>query len=177
MSAYRIGFEAAEAPQTRTRGRPSTDAGSIGGAELGRHAEQATNNSASSNAPFQAIFNTLTKWIPSDTLAIYLPGVTLFSESDKPSMIFVLIMLLATPSFVLASAYATGRPLTRAVAVSALLSAISFALWSFSVPANGWQSFKVVSVNRGAVAVVAAIAAILFSYVAEGTVKRTKGLT
>ena len=156
MSTYRIGVEAAE---------PSGIEESFDG----REAEQA-------EGPFQAVFDRLTKWIPGDTLAIYAPGVTLLSASHaQPSVVFLVIMIVATPLFTLGSAFSTGNPLTPAVWAAAILAAGAFAIWSLSVPINGWQRIGVIADNKGAVAIGAAIVGILFGYFAEGITKRVKG--
>ena len=76
-------------------------------------------------------------------------------------------------SYALGFAFSTGKPLTRTVWVSSALAAVAFAIWSLSVPMNGWQSITLIATNKGAVAVGAALAGILFGYLAEGITKRT----
>ena len=154
MSTYRIGVEAA----TRSTGT------------LESAGRQGTTDSEGS---FQAVFDKLTKWIPGDTLAIYAPGVTLLSSSQpRPSVVFLIVMIVATPVFTIGSAFSTGNPLTRTVWVAAMLAAGAFTIWSFSVPINGWQHIGIIADNKGAVAICAAIVGIVFGYFAEGITKR-----
>lgn len=122
--------------------------------------------------PFSGVMSRLTKWIPSDTLIVYLPGVTLLAgDTGRPSLIFLILMIVVTPLFVLGAAFATGK-ITKRVVVSAVLAAVAFAIWSLPVPLSGWQALSAVKANAGAVAVGAAIAGILFSFLAEGLVRR-----
>jgi hypothetical protein len=154
LSTYRIGVSAADPEATVMTVRERGDGGQ--------------------SQPFLGVFDKLTKWIPSDTLAIYVPGVTLLGASRvSPSILFLIVMIVVTPLFTLGFAFSTGEPLTRTVWVSAALAAVAFAIWSLSVPMNGWQSITLIATNKGAVAVGAALAGILFGYLAEGITKRT----
>jgi hypothetical protein len=153
MSLYRIGVSAAVPSAVETRVRERGEEGQA--------------------QPLMAVFDRLTKWIPGDALAIYAPGVTLLGASSaRPSAWFLVVMVIATPLFTLGFAFSTGARLTRRVWVSAGLAAIAFAIWSLSVPMNGWQSIGVIASNKGAVAVGAAVIGILFGYLAEGVAKR-----
>ena len=148
MSAYRIGVTAAQ-PARRLEVADGSAAG-----------------------PFQAAVDKLTKWIPGDVLAIYGPGVTLIDALHAgPSLIFLVIMIVLTPVFVLAVAFKAG-PVTRAVYVSAGLATVAFLIWSLSVPLNGWQQLESVAAHRGYVAIGAGIVALLFCYLAEGIKSR-----
>ncbi len=148
MSVYRIGVEAA---------RPGTAEAFDGGAPAG---------------PFGQIASQLTKWIPGETLAIYVPGVTLLSgPHSRPSPVFLIVMIVATSLFTLGSAFSTGDPVTKAVWVSAVLAPGAFAIWSLSVPISGWQNISAIAANKGAVAIGAAVAGVLFGFVAEGITK------
>jgi hypothetical protein len=73
---------------------------------------------------------------------------------------------------VILSAFASTAPMTRRVWISAGLAAGAFAIWSLSVPMNGWQSFHVVAAHKGALAVAGALAGTLFNYFAEGVTTR-----
>ena len=159
MSIYRIGIDAAI-----PRGLP--------GGSSKRHRSPRRSETSGGAEAFQAVCDKLTKWIPGDALAIYLPGVTLLGASGKPSALFLIVMILLTPLLTLGFAFSIGAPLGRRVPISATLAAVAFAIWSLSVPMSGWQSLDVVANNTGAVAVGAAICGILFGYVAEGVVKR-----
>lgn len=154
MSTYRIGVEAAARP-------------------TGTQESLSRQGTKDSEGTFQAVFDKLTKWIPGDTLAIYVPGVTLLSATHpRPSAVFLVVMIVATPLFTIGSAFSTGNPLTRTVWVAAILATGAFTIWSFSVPISGWQRIGIIADNKGAVAIGAAIIGILFGYFAEGIIKR-----
>jgi hypothetical protein len=156
MSAYRIAVESASAErrlQDRERGPGVTEAPTP---------EDLT----------KSVFDRLTKWIPGDTLAIYAPGVTLISSAGSPSLLFLLVMVIVTPLFVIGVAYSSSGIVGKQVLVAAGLSAVAFAIWSLSVPLNGWQEIGLIAANKGVTAVAAAVAGILFGYFAEGITRR-----
>ena len=122
---------------------------------------------------FKSVFDRLTKWIPGDTLALYVPGVTyLATDGGGPSLAFLVVMALVTPLFVVLAAFATGGAVTRRIWISAGLGMVAFAIWSMSVPLSGWQRWHLVASNEAGFAIGAAIAGILFGYFAEGIVRR-----
>lgn len=161
MSIWRIGAEAAapthglpyESPLEVTRER---------GVGSDRRKRQP-------NKGAEAVFDRLTKWIPGDTLALYVPFVTFLAT---PSVALLIVMILATPLFVLGAAFATGGKFTKRVWVSAVLGMVAFAIWSVSVPQSGWQRWPVVVANQALFAFGGAILGSLFGYAAEGIVKR-----
>lgn len=135
MSVYRIGFSAASARAWAEREEPSA-------AETSR------------SGPFLDVFDKLTKWIPTETLTIYIPGVTVISaNSARPSVVFLAVMVAATPLFVLGVVFAAGSAITRSVWISAALATAAFAIWSLSVPMNGWQRIDAIAANQSGVAV------------------------
>ena len=114
----------------------------------------------------------LTKWIPGDALALYVPAVTVLAGGGgPPSAPLLVAMIVATPLFTIGSAFAVGR-VGRRVWVAALLSGVAFAIWSMSVPLSGWQQWDVVATNSRGFAIGAAVIGILFGYVAEGITLR-----
>jgi hypothetical protein len=154
VSAYRIGISAAHARTWVERGEPPA-------AETDH------------SGPFLDVFDKLTKWIPTETLAVYIPGVTVIgANNSQPSVVFLVVMAVATPLFVLGVAFAAGSAMTRSVWISAGLATAAFAIWSLSVPMNGWQSIDAIAANQGGSAVGGAIAGILFGYLAEGITTR-----
>jgi hypothetical protein len=167
MSAWRIGAEASAQSGRRSdmrsrEGNRSLDIGTSRGAgEPPKHER------------LQAVFDQLTKWIPGDTLALYVPGVTVLATGGgPPSVPLLLAMIVVTPLFVLLSAFAAGNKLTKRVWVAAALGALAFIIWSMSVPLSGWQKWSLVANNGAGFAIGAAIAGLLFSYAAEGVLKR-----
>jgi hypothetical protein len=170
MSAVRIARDVVVAEDralSRVRGAP--DDGRSPSAPM---APNSSSRNQASDA-FQGALDKLTKWIPGDTLAIYAPGVTLLGvTADEPSLLFLIIMILVTPLFVLGVAFSTGGTLSRQIVMAAILAMAAFAIWSLSIPSNGWQSLSLIADNKGVVAVGAAIVGILFGYFAEGITKR-----
>jgi hypothetical protein len=129
---------------------------------------------ATPGSAFGAIVDRLTKWIPGDTLAIYVPGVTaIAASSGKPSVLLLVVMIVVTPLFVLGAAFSARHSIDRAVLTSAVLAAIAFTIWSLSVPLSGWQKLSWISENDGSVAIGAAILGVLFGQLAEGIVNRS----
>jgi len=119
---------------------------------------------------FLEIADRLTKWIPTETLALYIPGVTLLHAEQNPSppaFWFLAVMTCATPIFVVLAAWGANRKMGNETIVAALLATIAFIIWSCSVPFNGWQTFELISENSRAVAVIAAVTGLLFGQFAE----------
>jgi hypothetical protein len=169
MSAFRIARDAVNADNRaleRVRGDHDYDAAITPGPPL-------PPSDGLTIKTWQGALDKLSKWIPGDTLAIYAPGVTLLSvTSVKPSILFLVVMIIATPLFVLGVAFSSSGGLSRGALVAAALSSAAFTIWSFSVPSSGWQSIAAVANNKGTFAISAAIAGILFGYLAEGITKR-----
>ena len=115
------------------------------------------------------VFSRLTKWIPADALGIYVLGVTTLASSDpKPSLAFLLVMIVVTPGITLLSAFSLRNPPSRKLGVGALLSAAAFAIWAFSIPMNGWHRVHFIGQNPAIFAIGSVIAALLFGLFAEG---------
>jgi hypothetical protein len=151
VSAWRIGSEPPQ-PELRLRARAGT----------------------TPRDTTQALVDRLTKWIPGDTLAIYVPGVTALSAGggSKPSVLFLIVVIACTPCFVLGAAWASGRPIQRQTSVAAALGAVAFVIWSLTVPLSGWQRWRLIAEHKTGVAIGAGIAGILFGQFAEGLTRR-----
>jgi len=161
MSAWRIGTEAGYL-------RPAAGAA----ATFNTRAPQPAQPPKKTSAKLQAVFDRLTKWIPGDTLALYAPCITFLATDDAtPSVLLLVVMIVATPLFVIGAAFATGGKFTKQVWVSAGLGAVAFAIWSMSVPLSGWQRWPLVANHEAGFAIGAAIAGIFFGYLAEGILK------
>jgi uncharacterized membrane protein YjfL (UPF0719 family) len=76
-------------------------------------------------------------------------------------------MCIVTPLFVIGVASSSSRIVGKQVLVAAGLPAVALAIWSLSVPLNGWQEIAPIAANKGATAVAAAVAGALFGYFAE----------
>lgn len=168
MSAFRIAREATAADR-------EADRRVRGGVDDERQSDREPSSAPSvgRDGHLQGLLDKLTKWIPGDTLALYAPGVTVLSATtEKPSLLFLVIMILVTPLFVLGVAFSAGGGITRRTLTAAGLAMVAFTIWSASVPSSGWQSVAGLAANQGALAIGAAIAGILFGYFAEGITKR-----
>jgi ABC-type proline/glycine betaine transport system permease subunit len=124
----------------------------------------------------KAWIDKVTKWIPGDILAFFLAAITSLQQDpkSKPSIVLLVVMWVVTPLAVLGGAFASGKPLTNVVWVSALLAAIAFGIWSLTVPFSGWQRLDVVGDNPRMVAIIAGIAGFLFGFLADGVVQQLK---
>lgn len=154
MSAWRVGSETA-----------ATSAG--GPVAFG--AEQGTSENV-----VTAVIDRLTKWIPGDALALYVAAVTVFTapHGAKPSVILLIVFVLLCAGIVVGSSFASTGEIPRSVVLPAVLASMAFAIWSLSVPLSGWHRWIFVSNNQAAVAVIAAIAGLLFGFLADGFTKR-----
>lgn len=116
----------------------------------------------------------LTKWIPGDALALYVAGVTTFAAPDdaQPSPALLLVFIVLSAAFVLGSVFAASGSIPASSWLPAILAAVAFTLWSLSVPFSGWQRWDLIADNQVAVALIAAVAGLLFGFIAEGLTKR-----
>ena len=78
-----------------------------------------------------------------------------------------MVTALVTPVFTWLAVLKSEQKVGRETWLACMLAFIAFLIWSFSVPFNGWQSFRVIVENSGAVAVVSAIAGMLFGQIAD----------
>ena len=156
MSAWRIGAES-------SAGAP--DRGVAFGPEDG-----ATPTDAA------GVIDRLTKWIPGDALALYVASVTAFAASDgaEPSPLLLVVFIVLSAAFVVGSAFASSGEVPSTVLLPAILAAVAFTIWTLSVPFSGWNRWDLVADNQAGVAIVAAIAGVLFGFVAEGFTKRAQ---
>jgi len=127
----------------------------------------------SKSEPKQGFFGkvqVLTKWIPTEILAIYVPGIALLAgpqQDNNPSLGFTLFVLVFVPIFVVIGAYVTDRLGTRTI-VACLLAIVAFVLWSLTVPLNGWLAIDWVADRYDVwVPIVAAVFALALAPVFE----------
>jgi hypothetical protein len=111
----------------------------------------------------------VTKWIPGDALALYLPGVSYFST---PNPWWLAIMTVVAGVLVVGAAFATGEKIRKEVWVSAVLASVAFAIWSLSIPSSGWQAISAIQNDKFVVSLAGAVAGALFAFVAEGVTSR-----
>ena len=189
MSAFRIGMEfteltgrirgAAAERDGRHRGTPKAAAAAAAAAPAAavQKAQEAPLPPA-----FLQILDRLTKWIPAESLSLYLPGITLLRSGDpkaEPALWFLVLMIAITPVWVLLGAFGGRRKkqveslgaawsaALRETWLPAVLAGVAFSVWSFSVPFNGWQAIPLIREQSGAVAVIAAVAGLAFGQLAE----------
>jgi hypothetical protein len=124
--------------------------------------------------PVKEAIDRLTKWIPGDALALYVTAVTAFAASDgaRPSPLLLLVFVVLSAAFVIGAAFASTGEVPRTVLLPAVLAAVAFAIWTLSVPFSGWQRWDFVHDHQATVAIIAAVAGILFGFVADGFTKR-----
>jgi hypothetical protein len=153
MSAWRVGADVTAPPVAAQRDIPPAGA-------------------AANKQKVQTILDQVTKWIPGDAIALYGAAVTAWASSHGPSVILLVIAVVGTGVIVILSAFANGTDIPKKTYLAAGLAAAAFAIWSLSIPGSGWQKWHVVNENQALVAVVAAVLALLFGYLAEGLTKR-----
>jgi hypothetical protein len=118
--------------------------------------------------------NKLVKWIPGDVIALYGAAVTVFtvSSESKPSLILLGIAVVLSGLFVVAAAFAKAGTLAKGDLPGAAITAGAFAIWSITIPSSGWQQITWVSDHQAAAALIAAVVAAFYCFLAEGMTKR-----
>ena len=130
------------------------------------HAEDATQPTG-----LKTFVDKVVAWIPGDVLGLYLAAVSAIGVA-KPQLWLLIVAVLLAPAVVLLGAQTLSkaeRP--NKVPLRAVLAAAATAIWTLTVPGSGWQVFSVIADNAPAVAVIAAIAGLLFGLAAEVAVK------
>jgi hypothetical protein len=178
VSAWRVGVEAAQvSPTMAPRAAPGVAADEMGGsgppggkiAGAGGAVAKDDGSGVLSSA-----VDRVTKWIPGDAIALYVAAVTAFSASTnaKPSVPLLIVFVVITAALVVLAEFATTGDIPKKSLLAAGLAAGAFVIWSLTVPFSGWQRLEWVHDNQAAVAVIAAVLALLFGFVAEGISKR-----
>jgi hypothetical protein len=173
MSLYRVGVETVERTSAIASGggdarlattRTSTLLTGIGATGSTRADENETQASAMS---------TLTKWIPSEVLALYMFGIGAVSVSGVALLVVGAIGAMVLPYL---SGWAKDRLEARRkrhlLIIKGTLGIVAFVIWSLLVPAGLWQEFSWVDENSGLVALIALSLAMAFPLVAEGIALR-----
>jgi hypothetical protein len=109
------------------------------------------------------------QWIPADVIAIYGLGITALKAQDNdpnPSVLWLVLAGVLAFIVVMLGAVSRGRVQRRDWAL-AVLAVIAFAIWSLAVPDSGWYDIDWVVDNPGWVAIIAAVAGILFGAAAD----------
>lgn len=118
---------------------------------------------------FKATIDKLLLWIPSDIVGLYVVGVATLG-ADDPQVWWLITAIVAAPVIVLlAVAGATNKP--TKVKTRATLACIATTLWTLTVPGSGWQTCKAIAENAPTVALVSALAGLIFSLAAAAVVK------
>ncbi len=178
MSMFRVGAEASSGPGGRIKS-PRTPPSSVG-----RGRGIAPTDAGTQDQPeeergpadvFGSAIDLLTKWIPTETIAFYAPGIVVLAEGgEPPSVIWLILMALISPLFVLVGTFSTGSQIDmRKTAVSAALGLGAFLLWSLTIPGSGWYRWDTLADNQAVVPIAGALLATLYSGVAEGVQRRT----
>jgi hypothetical protein len=125
-------------------------------------------------SPVKDALDKLTKWIPGDALAFYLASVTVAGAATnaRPSVVLLIVFIVLTPLWVVGSAFGASGSIPKNILLPAGLATIAFTIWTLSVPFSGWQRWDVVHDHQAGVAIVAAVVAVFFGFLAQGLVKR-----
>ncbi|HNI35543.1 MAG TPA: hypothetical protein PLV93_09090 [Microthrixaceae bacterium] len=114
----------------------------------------------------------LTKYIPGDAIVGYTAIITLFSSADgvpDPQLSWALVFLLGvTPGLVIIGfLLAPNHGGLGAIVPDVILGMIAFAVWSVTVPGNGWLDWTVVANNPKQVAGIGIVVGIFMPLVAR----------
>jgi hypothetical protein len=174
MSLYRVGVETVE--QAAPVGFDVVDVGLVAAraAALRAGRDGATGDDKTSENETQAsVMSTLTKWIPSEVLALYMFGIGAVEVPGEALLVVGAIGAMALPYL---SGWSKDRVIAKAkrrlLAIKGALAIVAFLIWSLLVPAGLWQKFSWVSDNAGLVALIALSLAMAFPLVAEGVTMR-----
>ena len=109
------------------------------------------------------------KWIPADVIALYTLGITALKTQHpdpNPSVALLIGALVLAPILVILGAV-SARSLNSSDYVLAALSVVAFAIWSLAIPDSGWHRIDWVVANPGYIAVISAVAGLLFGIIAD----------
>lgn len=127
---------------------------------------------ASDEPDWKKFVDRITKYIPGDAIAGYTAIITLFSSTDgvpDPQLGWALIFLLGvTPGLVIFGyLLAPNHNGLSAIVPDLVLGIIAFAVWSVTVPGNGWLDWSVVGDNPKQVASIGIVVGIFMPLVAK----------
>lgn len=145
----------------------------LGGRGVQKAGAQGAGQPANGGAVDSAV-DRITKWIPGDAIALYVAAVTAFAASagSKPSVPLLIVFVFITAALVVLAEFASTGEVSGKGSLAAGLAAGAFVIWSLTVPFSGWQRLDWVHDHQAPVAVIAAVLALLFGFVAEGITKR-----
>ena len=110
------------------------------------------------------------QWIPADVIAIYGLGITALKSQDpdpNPSVVWLVAAGVLAFLVTVLGARATRGTVVKRDWVLAGLAVIAFAIWSLAVPDSGWYDVSWVRDNPGWLAIISAVAGLLFGLVAD----------
>jgi len=128
----------------------------------------------------------LTKWLPGDALVLYVAGITAFQTTSTSGswallavMWFVCMLLVAGAAFAV-----TDHPYRHqhrpwhnkmiVTAVSMVVTAIAFGVWSMTVPGSAWQHWSLIHDNSPGVTWAATLVAAVFGALVDPGVEWIK---
>lgn len=175
MSAWRVGVETAQVGSAvLPQAEPGVAADEMGGRGVPGAGKAPASVKEDGSGAINSAVDRITKWIPGDAIALYVAAVTAFAASAgaKPSVPLLIVFVLVTAALVVLAEFATTGEIPKRSLLAACLAAIAFGIWSLTVPFSGWQRVEWVHDHQAPVAVIAAILALFFGFVAEGITKR-----
>ena len=127
---------------------------------------------ASGEPEWKKFVDRITKYIPGDAIAGYTAIITLFSSTKgvpDPQLRWAVIFLLGvTPGLVvLGYLLAPNHKSLSAIVPDLVLGILAFAMWSVTVPGNGWLDWSVVGDNPKQVAGIGIVVGIFMPLVAK----------
>lgn len=147
--------------------------GAMSALRIGREAAGPDYRLYGSDEPeWKKFVDRLTKYIPGDAIIGYTAIITLFTSTagvPEPQLIWALVFLLVvTPALViLGYLLAPNHTGLGAIAPDIALGIVAFAVWSVTVPGNGWLDWSVVGDNPKQVAGIGIVIGIFMPLVAK----------
>lgn len=141
---------------------------SVSAWSVGRRSGAASLAGASND--IKAFVDRVVQWIPGDVIAVYTVGITTLRTQDpdpNPSPLWLIIAAGMAFILVLLAAWRTRHKLRFRDLVLAIVAVIAFGIWSLAIPDSGWYDWSKVADNPGWVALIAAVAGVLFGAVAD----------
>lgn len=120
--------------------------------------------------PLKSYVDKVVTWIPGDVLGLYVGGVSALGVAKPQVWLLIAAILLAPAVVVLGARTLPVNQRPGQIPRKAVLAAVATCIWTLSVPGSGWQAINAVASNAPTVAVIAAIAGLLFGLLAQALV-------
>lgn len=104
-------------------------------------------------------------------LGLYVAGVTALGANDPQVWLLIVAIVLAPVVVVLGSLGMPAAQQPSNIPGRAVLATLATVIWTLTVPGSGWHEIDKIAENPKTVAVIAAIAGLVFGLIADLIVK------